>query len=143
MRRFFISIVLVCLISVPLSGCKSSQSPIFFTSPSSPYPDVPVPVSFTLVEQSNSGASSVAGRRSVSMLYQSKDAIEPVAVFFREQLPKRQWELRSQDQGSGRVVLKFSKGDEDLQIELWSASNIRTNAMMRIAPGARGSSTSR
>ena len=37
-------------------GCKSSQSPIFFTSPESPYPDVPVPASFVMVSQSPVGS---------------------------------------------------------------------------------------
>jgi hypothetical protein len=40
-------------------------------------------------------------------LYQSKDALQPVMKFFGEQLPRRGWVLQLQNQGSGRVMLKY------------------------------------
>ena len=113
-----------------LEGCKSSQSPIFFTSPDSPFPDVPVPASFTLV--------GPAGGRNTEHLYQSTDAVEPVVKYFSEQLPKRGWVLQSQSPGTGRALMQYAKGGEVLQIEVWNGPTIRTNARIRISAAARG-----
>ncbi len=129
----------VCLmvLAAGLGGCKSSESPIFFTSLSSPYPDVPVPASFTLTNQGTTGVA--AGARSTDLSYQSTDAIEPITQYFSDQLPRHGWVLQTRSNGGNQVLMKYVKGGEVLQIEVRGSSTIRTNARIRITPAPRGS----
>jgi hypothetical protein len=135
MRHAINFLMLAMGVALGLAGCKSSESPIFFTSPSSPFSDVPVPISFTL--ESKTGSSQAPdGGRYMDHVYQSKDASEPVVDFFSKQLPKNGWVLQGQDRGAGLVLLKYAKGGEVLQIEVTSGTMIRTNVRLHISPAA-------
>ena len=120
-----------------LAGCRSSDSPIFFSSPTPPYPDVPVPVTFELMSTNSPNPGATVGARYMEHVYQSKDALEPVAQYFRDQLPKNGWTLQGQTQGNGDSMMRFSKGGELLEIQMWRGSTIRTNTRLRIT-GAAG-----
>jgi len=134
MRCNVILMIVAMGLMAGLGGCKSSQSPIFFTSPSSPFPDVPVPASFTLVSQ----GTLAGGGRYTEYLYQSTDAVQPVVNYFSEQMPKRGWVTQGESSSSGSAILKYVKGGEVLQIEVWNGPTIRTNARLRISPAPRG-----
>jgi hypothetical protein len=134
MRRVVMLVVLTMVWAAGLAGCKSSESPIFFTSPSSPFPDVPVPASFTLVNQSTPGLAPATAGRLVEYSYQSTDGLQPIARFFSDQMPRRGWVLQAQSGGSDRVALKYAKAGEVLLIEVSGGSAIRTNTTIRISP---------
>ncbi len=128
--------IAVVMLGAWLGGCKSSDSPIFFTSPMSPYPDVPMPASFKLVTES-AARGAPAGGRSMERSYESTDGLAPVAQFFREQLPRQGWVLQSDLQDAGRLVLKYSKPGETLQVDASAVSKIRTRATLRISPAGQ------
>ena len=138
MRCFGMSAVSALVVIALLGGCKSSESPIFFSSPASPYEDVPIPASFTLVSDSTSGASAAGNARFLEHRYQSTDALQPITQFFSDQLPKRGWILQSQDFGTGHAALRYVKGGEVLQIEVLTGPTIRTDAILRISPSTGG-----
>jgi hypothetical protein len=129
--------VMVLALAAGLGGCKSSQSPIFFTSPSSPYPDVPVPASFTLMTQTTSNMAPATSARYMEHVYQSTDAVGPITQYFRDQLPKQGWAFQTQSQGNDGMLLVFAKGAEVLQIEVAKSLTIRTNVRLTILPAAQ------
>ena len=123
------------LLAVALSGltaCKSSDSPIFFTSPSSPFPDVPVPASFELVSSQNAGPA-VGNSRNMEYIYRSTDSPIPVSHFFASKLPPQGWTLQSQNQTDSQALLQFTKAGETLQISVSSGPTSRTNVRLRIS----------
>jgi hypothetical protein len=137
-RRKLLSIVVVAVL---LGGCKSSESPIFFTSPASPYPDVPVPASFNLVSESTPGGALVDSRM-MEHVYRSTDDIQPIVQYFSDQLPRKGWMLQAQSHDTGRSVMKYTKGGEELLIELGKGAGLSTNARVKISPaGVRGPSS--
>jgi hypothetical protein len=134
MRRQLLLPFVTLSLSTLLFSCKSSQSPIFFTSPMSPYPDLPLPASFNPVSQSPAAAGSPANARTMERLYSSNDAIEPITKFFADKLPKQGWIPQGQTHTRGQSIMKFTKGPEILLIELWNGSTLTTNARLRISP---------
>jgi hypothetical protein len=129
MRRSLLLIATVC--AALLGGCKSSESPIFFTNLNPPYPDVPIPASFTLTGPAANG-------RYAECLYQSTDALQPVMDFFNKQLPPLGWVPQPQSQSAGRALLRYTKGGDMLQIDISSGTMIRTNISLRISPAPSG-----
>jgi len=119
--KFTLAAPLLALALSGLTACKSSDSPIFFTSPSSPFPDVPVPASFELVSSQNAGPA-VGNSRNMEYIYRSTDSPIPVSHFFASKLPPQGWTLQSQNQTDSQALLQFSKAGETLQISVSSGS---------------------
>jgi hypothetical protein len=116
-----------------LVGCKSSESPIFFSSPLSPYPDVPVPASFNLVSESTP-AGMADNRRMIEHLYTSTDDVEPIVQYFSDQLPRKGWVRKGDSRNAGRSALIYSKGGDVLLIEVWKGVRLSTNVRIQISP---------
>ena len=102
-----------------LGGCglfNSNTGPLIVDT-RSPISDVPVPAGFAMTDDSSSKVITSSSLRVVDHGYKGSDDLLPVVTFYKEQIPKKDWNFIDQTQVSGKeITLHFTKRSEDCHI---------------------------
>ncbi len=120
------------------AGCSNShnETPLIPDS-RSPVSDVPVPAGFTMMSDSTSKVVTADQMRVVDHRYHGGDGVLPVANFYRDELPQRQWTLVDQTQPNGKeVTLHFQKSKEDCTVTV-TKHTFDTQIHVQIEPIAK------
>ncbi len=93
-------------------GCRQDLRTTPLTPSRTPFVrDVPVPISFELVN-ALSRSYRTNGFRMVRHSYWGQAAPVTVYAFYRDQMPRNDWQLLSEQHMQGAYHLAFSKGEE-------------------------------
>jgi len=136
----FARILSLTLAAGLMAACSNTPKDMpLIAALNSPIADVPVPAGFTMIKaESTSKVAPASSLRFVDHQYSGSDDFLPVVRFYRDQLPTKGWTWIDQSQGSGQVMLHFTKNSEDCYITVKDGSLIKnTHIRVKIDPMAR------
>ena len=103
--------------------------------------DIPLPVGFSIVEQSMEDHSTGQCRTYLRHLYAGSDDKFAVRNFYREQMPLMRWAKMSDGAIKGDFSMRFAKGNEVCEISINEEGRLfgnRTLVQIRVAQEQRG-----
>ncbi|QQE11632.1 hypothetical protein JD969_19450 [Planctomycetota bacterium] len=118
---------------------QKQAGPGLVADPTSPIPDVLIPIGFKPIP-SRCTSTSDGIYRTVSHTYQGKANIAELIQYFQAHLPDANWQMinRIDDLATNSLILNWSKGMEDLRITLSKRSSVST-ITISLQPRSSGS----
>jgi len=92
----------------------------------SPLPDVPVPIGFVALEARSVGYVTRDGVRMVRHVYQGRAEMVEAVEFYRQELERRGWKRRHEDNTGNISALHYRKGPETLLVRINSRYSVLT-----------------
>ena len=103
--------------------------------------DIPLPVGFSIVEQSMEDHSTGQSRTYLRHVYAGPDDKFAVRDFYREQMPLMRWAKVSDGAIKGEFSMRFAKGNEVCEIYINDEGRLfgnRTLVQVKVAQEQRG-----
>jgi hypothetical protein len=138
MRLAFMAGVAVVVAMAAMPGCShhSNEQVNLVAAVSSPIADVPIPVGFSMTEDSTSKVEA-SGLRFVDHKYAGSEDVLPVVRFYKDQMPGKGWTFVDQNQlVHNEISLHYTKNSEDCVVTVTPGS-MHTHVRVQIDPAGR------